>query len=513
MKKYPQIYQNLYDILAHSADKFPGKTAVIDEKTAITYGCLAENAGCLAAWLKSEFHIKRGERVGLLFVNCVEFYIAFYAVMKLGAIAVLVNTKMQSEEIAFTLRDTGTQCLIMNERWLGKVRDIVSELKIDRIMTEQESKDKAVCVHMASMDRVLKTGAIVEDIPSEQGEDITAVILHTSGTTGKPKGIMISHRNIMEASYGYQEVQGLNENDISVLSVPVFHILGLSCVSTLFIYMGATLVVFEKFDSNKVLTAIEKYHATHFHSVPAVYIKLLQEADRSYDLSSLRVAVCGGAIISEEYKDMFCAIAPNASFRIAYGLTETAGSGVLSFDHRKPGRAVPNCRISVLDGMTGELLDYGEGEAVCESPMVTTRVWGCENTGDGRLYTGDIIRKEENGDIFILDRIKDVINRGGEKIFPSTIETALLRYRGVEDAVVFPVKDDLYGEVPAAVLIEKEGEKISLKEIETELPKQIGKFELPRYIEIWKRDKVPVTGNGKVRKRRLREIFEQELFG
>lgn len=510
---YPTKIKNLYNALKQSAEKFPDKTAVIEEKRNISYKDLKEKADVLADYLKEKFGITKGERVGLLFVNSIDFYIAFYSVMKLGAIAVLVNTKMQSEEIAFTLEDTQTHCLITNERWLEKISGILSDLRIDRIITETGTKTKLSDVKITSMEHIFENWNCdgLEPVETVEEDDLTAVIMHTSGTTGKPKGIMVSHQNIMGTAYGYQEVLGLNENDITVLSVPVFHILALSCVSNMFLNMGGTLVVFERFEANQVLEAIEKYHATHFHSVPAVYIKMIQEARRRYDLSSLRIAVCGGAIISEEYKEKFCKLAPEASFRIAYGLTETAGSGVLSFEHGRPGREVPNCRLSILDEKTGKLLEYGEGEAVCEGPIVTTKIWGKEPEDPLRLHTGDIVRKEKNGDIYILDRIKDVINRGGEKLFPSSIESALLRYEGVEEAIVFPVKDELLGEVPGAILIESQECKISLEEIQRDLPKRIGKFELPKYLEIWDKDKIPRTGNGKVRKKRLREIFEGML--
>lgn len=510
---YPSDIKNLYDSMKRTAGRLPEKTAVIDEKRSITYKELVSEVDAMADYLKLELRVKKGERVGLLLVNSIEFYASFYAVMKIGAIAVLVNTKMQSEEIEFILADTQTHCLITNERWLDKLSDILYKLNVDRIVTEKEIKKEFPGIRIAVMPHIIegwnrKKEPVTESV---QDEDLTAVIMHTSGTTGKPKGIMVSQQNIMGTAYGYQEVQGLNEQDLTVISVPLFHILALSCISTMFLNMGGTLVVFERFDSNQVLEAIEKYHATHFHSVPAIYIKMMQEATRKYDLSSLRIAVCGGAIISEENKHKFYEFAPNASFRIAYGLTETAGSGVLSYEHGKPGRAVPNCKISILNHETGEYLDYGEGEAIFEGPIVTTKIWGRPSEDLYRLHTGDIIRKEKNGDIYVLDRIKDVINRGGEKLFPSIIENVFLRYEGVEEAIVFPVSDTLLGEVPAVILIEKENEKISLKQIQEDIPNRIGRFELPKYMEIWEKKDIPVTGNGKVRKKRLRKIFEEML--
>lgn len=510
--KTDRIYENLYDALKNSAERYPDKIAVIQEKQSITYQKLLERTDKAALWLKTNFAVKKGERVGLLFVNSIDFYIAFYAVMKLGAIAVLVNTKMQSEEIAFVLKDTKTHCLIMNTRWIEKVKKILPEIKVDRILTDRKEEIDFDEVKIFSMEEIFRSENICMgcNCASVQADELTAVILHTSGTTGNPKGIMVSHKNIMGTAYGYEEALRVTADDITVLSVPVFHILGLSCVSNLFFYIGGTIVVFEKFEANKVLEAIEKYHGTHFHSVPAVYIKLMNEAARHYDLDSLRIAVCGGALISQEDKERFYEMAPRASFRIAYGLTETAGSAVLSYRHGDPGREVFNCKVQIQDE-NGRVLDYGEGEALCSGNIVTTKIWGREDTEHEVLHTGDIIRKEKDGSIFILDRIKDVINRGGEKLFPSFIENVLTQYPGIQQAAVFPVGDEIYGEVPAAVIVLDDGKEIEIEKLNIYLQEKLGKFEIPQYIEIWNGSVIPVTGNGKVKKRELRNIFEQKL--
>lgn len=502
-------YKNIYEALKATAERLPGKTAVISEHGFITYREMMRKIDLLAEYLKWEFGIRKGDRVGLLFVNSIDFYLAVYAVTKIGAIAVMVNTKMQTEEIAFVLEDTQTRSLIMNLRWMEKVQPLIERLGICQIMTEKKASLDIPGVKLASMEAVMQMEAGISIDTCVRDKDLTAVILHTSGTTGNPKGIMVTHTNILEASYGYEDAQRLTEKDITVISVPIFHILALSCVSTLFFYIGGTIVVFERFDSNSVLEAIEKYHATHFHSVPAVYLKMMEEASRIYDLTSLRTAVCGGAIISEENKQKFYEMAPNAAFRIAYGLTETAGSGVMSFRHGDPGKAVCNCKLWVRNTEDNSLMEYGEGEAVFEGPIVATRVWGRPGLGGELLYTGDIIRKEKNGHVFVLDRIKDLINRGGEKLFPSTIEHVLAKYPGVEQASVFPVSHEILGEVPAAVLVAKEGMEIDLETIKADLPKRLGKFEIPQYLEVWEREQIPVTGNGKVRKKRLRELLEE----
>lgn len=505
-------YKNIYNVIKNSAIRLPNKIAIIEQNRSITYQDLLNRIEKLAYWLKNELGIDKGDRIGLMFVNGIDFYIAFYAVMKIGAIGVMINTKMQSEEIAFILEDTQTHCIISNRKWLGKIKDVAVKVGINHVLLDVKAEENIEEFNLISMEEVFnERGRMLEEYGlAVQEDELTAVILHTSGTTGRPKGIMVSHSNMMAAAYGYQSTLRVTEQDITVLSVPIFHILALSCVSNLFLYMGATIVVFEKFNSNQVLEAIEKYHATYFHSVPAVYIKMMNEAIRKYDLNSLRIAVCGGAIISEENKKRFYQMAPNASFHIAYGLTETAGSGTLSYRHGDPCKEVFNCRIKIKD-KEGNIVEFGEGEAICEGEIVTTKIWGKVDRGNGQLFTGDIIRKEKNGNIFILDRLKDVINRGGEKLFPSLIENILLKYASVKQAVVFPVEDKVYGELPAAILVPKEGMEIDIAEMKKDLPNKLGKFEVPVYMEVWDEKDIPVTDNGKVRKKEIRTIFEKKL--
>lgn len=506
----PREKKNLYELLYDSAQRYADKNAIFDEAGGIQYGDLLQKVDCLAECLIRKFHLKPGDRVGVMFVNCIDFYIVFYALMKIRAIAVMVNTKMQAEEIEFVLGDTSVSCLILNNCWIDKVSENLENLHIFKVITDHPLNVKfKKKFQVDNLENILAKGIFEVTSGIDLGENQqTAVILHTSGTTGRPKGIMISHKNIIETATGYQNVLKVDFRDTTILSVPVFHILGLSCVSNLFLSIGGTIVAYEKYNTKKILEGISRYRATHFHSVPAVYIKLLENWTKEYNLTSLRIAVCGGDIINEEYIDKFCKIAPNASFRIAYGLTETAGSGVLSYYHREPGREVPNCQLKIWDDKANILKGYGSGEAVFEGNIVAQKVWGKEGVSFN-LYTGDIVEKDENGFIYVRGRKKDIINRGGEKIFPFVIETALKKYPHVENAVVFAVSDRVYGEVPMAVLTSKKDGTPDLDFIKKDIRKHIGKYELPKDIEVWDTRQIPYTGNGKIRKLEMRKRYER----
>lgn len=496
----------MFGALRKTAEKYPDQMAIIDEHRDTTYKELVS----LIEWISGQLKtcgVKEGDRVGLLFVNETVFVASFYALAKIGAIAVMVNTKLRSPEIRYILEDTETRILLMNRRWLEKVQDFGEEIGIHKILFGED------LVKEWESDGISKEPVCMPGESREAaGGWMAAAIMHTSGTTGTPKGVMISHRNILETARDYQEVEGLIAGDIAVLSVPIFHILGLSCVTTNFLTLGGTVVLTDFYTPQAALKNITKYKATHFHSVPTVFLQLTkayQDAEAGeYDLSSLRVAVCGGAVIAESDIDAFCRIAPCASFRLAYGMTETAGGGALSPGHRLALKATPNVVIRIVDEAGCPVEQGIVGEAVFEGDIVIRKFWKREQETEGSLKSGDLVWEDEQGYLHVTDRIKDIVNRGGEKIFPSVIEKAIQEFPGVKEAAVFPVGDKVYGELPAAAVVPEAGTHLLAEEIFQFLEKRIAKYELPCRIEFLA--ELPQTANGKVRKSELRKYFEKE---
>lgn len=492
MKEYEIPYQNLYETLVASAQKYPNKIAVIDDFEEVTYKELLRRVDELASVLQTKYNLREQQQVAILMVNSAKALTAFYATMKIGCIALMINTKFTGVEIASFLEEMEAKLIISDSRWLYKIENRVGKLGIETILTELDN---------------FECHGIGENISCVANVDNTAVIMHTSGTTGKPKGVMVTHRNILEAAYGYQEIQDLNETAVTVLSVPLFHILGLSCVSTMFIYLGATIVLSEFYRVDDVLAKIKKYQATHFHSVPAIYLQLIKSDYPEKDLSSLRTAVCGGASISADDIEHFCKLAPNAKLHLAYGMTETAGSGTLSAVHKGALKAVPNVKMKVVDEEHRELPPGEIGELVFCGPCIARGRWKTEDLPDDHMYSGDVGYMDEEGHVFVIDRLKDIINRGGEKIFPIQIEEVILQYPGIAKAAVYAVSSEKYGEVPAAVIVPQSNAYVDLEQLKNYLAERVAKYELPTVIE--KVDKLPVTQNGKVRKLELRRRAEE----
>lgn len=492
MKEYNKTYQNLYETLADSAEKYPNKIAVIDDDEEVTYRELLKRVDELAMVLKLKYNLREQQQVGILMVNSIKTVVAFYATMKIGCVALMLNTKYTENEIANLLEEMDVKLMISDSRWLYKIENILERIEKEVILTETDN---------------FECGSVIGDVQCAKNIQNTAVIMHTSGTTGRPKGVMVTHRNILEAAYGYQEVQGLDQTAVTMLSVPLFHILGLAGVTTFFVYLGGTIVLSAFYRVDDVLLKIKKYRVTHFHSVPAVFIQMIESDFREKDFSFLKTAVCGGAAINKTAIEAFCRLAPNTTFLLAYGMTETAGSGALSFVHKGPLKAVPNANMKVVDVNHMEMPAGEIGELVFCGPCIARGRWKAESLPDDCMYSGDVGYMDEDGHVYVIDRLKDIINRGGEKIFPIQIEEVILQYPGISKAAVFAVSDELYGEVPVAAIVTESGKEVDIDELQKYLATKVAKFELPVAIE--KIEMLPVTQNGKVRKLQLRKWAEE----
>ena len=252
---------------------------------------------------------------------------------------------------------------------------------------------------------------------------------------------------------------------------------------------------------------IKKYKATHFHSVPAIYLQIIESRYSDKDLTSLKTAVCGGAPISKENIEAFCELASNATLHLAYGMTETAGSGTLSAVHKEALMAVPNVIMKVVDEKHREVAPGEIGELVFCGPCIARGRWKSESLPDDHMYSGDVGYMDKEGHVYVIDRLKDIINRGGEKIFPIEIEDVIRKYPGISKVAVFAVTSKKYGEVPAAAIVKEDGVDIDFEELRCFLTERIAKYKLPVFIESVK--ELPVTQNGKVRKLELRKWVEE----
>lgn len=511
-KDYHNRFNNLYEMLEATEKKFGSKNAIIDDFEEVTYTELKRRTDAVADIFKNKYSLKRGDQIAFVMVNTSAIVVAFYAAMKLGCTCIMINTKLRETQIYEQLEPLEPKLIVSDKMWEEKIEMAVDRLHIPVLVADTFRSMHFDTAQTAAKDEPCdseKCRPHSETCESEATKEDTAVIMYTSGTTGKPKGIMVSQNNIMEATFGYVEVQGLTDKDIAIMTVPLFHILGLSCVTTMVIYLGATEILSSFYDPDDVIAKINKYRPTHFHSVPTIHLQIIDSRNPAKDLTSIRTGILGGALVSPEDMDRVEAQMPNAVLRRAYGMTETAGSGTLSHEHKGLPKAVPNVYMRVVDENHNDVPVGKIGEIVFGGPCIARNRWHLPSLPDDMEYSGDVGYMTEDGGIFLIDRVKDIISRGGEKIFPLEIETEILKFPGIEKAAVFAIGHDIYGEVPYAAIIPEKGNEINLDELKAFMKKKVATYEMPTGFDIVK--DFPITHNGKVRKSELRKITEEKL--
>ena len=509
---YRMPYQNLYETLERTAQDFPEKVGIIDANRQITFRALREETDAFSAYLYHRLGIREGDVVALMLVNSIEFAVAFYAVLKLGAAAVAVNTKYGPTEIASALEDSQAVLLITDSKWYPKAQKVLEDTSVRHVLFSDASDP------CSSMAQAVSEGRGLDVPDTVRRDDALALIMYTSGTTGKAKGAAMTHFNLLQGMYAYAAADDMDDRESTVLAVPAFHITGLNCVLTLFIFLGGLTVMIPYFDAAETLDKMTQYRVTHFHAVATVYIMLEAAMQERHDLSALKTALCGGGFISQETVSRFCENARNCSFHPVYGMTETSGAGTYFIEHclasdivNSCGKVEPNCSIRIVDaggtdvptGESGEI--WFKGAFVIRSYLHNM---SSASFKDGWLSSGDVGCFDQDGNLYIKDRIKDMINRGGEKIFSLGVEDEIMAFGGIRQTAVFAVDDTLYEEVPAAVIIPEEGENIDLEQLRLFLRERMAHYKVPVYMEL--REEMPTTPNGKVKKSVLREEFNQK---
>lgn len=511
MLAFDMPYKNLYQTLEATAKRLAGKTGIIDEQRSVTFGELLEETDALAAYLKYSVGIERGDRVGILMVNSIAFCTAFYALMKLGATAIPMSTKLQQGELFYRIADCQMQYLFCDVEWYNKVRGILQQTPIKSVIAYGNNTPLDCLCYT----RGVEEGKNLAPTDCMQEDDLPALVMYTSGTTGKPKGAVMTQFNLLQGMYAYAAME-MSENDRTVLAVPAFHITGLNCVMTVFVLLGGLQVMVPYFDAREVLDRMTEYRITHFHAVSTVYIKLTEAFDaQKNDLTSLHSALCGGGFIAQENIRRFCKIAPNVEFHPVYGMTETSGAGTYFPGHclesnklDSAGVCVPNCEMRI------DREREGDGEICFRGAFVIDHYFHEDQneniTVDGWLRSGDIGDFDEDGYLYIKDRLKDMINRGGEKVFSYEVESVIVTYPGINEAIAFGVDDPVYGEVPAAVYVAGPEAEIDEQALIEDLRNKLAHYKVPVYLE--RRNQLPMTVNGKIRKSVLRKEFREKYI-
>lgn len=505
---YRNMDQSFYHVLKNTAVKYENKIAFCDNwERSYTYGEFLILVDDMAAWLAANYGIKKGDHVGLLLHNSIEFCVAFYAAVKLGAVAVPFPSKYREPEIGALIGKADLNLLVYHEQFEAWVRHYPLD-GTGLVRSEDEEHGYGF--------RHLDMGGLPQIEPAGLLDD-PVIIMFTSGTTSQSKGVVLHNYNTVHAVMVYQRLLGISPEDRTMIPVPIYHITGLVALLGLFVYTGGMIYLYRRYDAERILECIRANHITFMHGSPTVFGKLLDFKEEYPNLPSLRILACGSSYMPVEKMKEFHKWLPNLTFQIIYGMTETS-SPALIFPYDAPtsiyagaaGKPVPGMEFKFL-GEKGEELGVGEiGEIWIRGSVVMEYYYNLKTdliSEDHWLNTGDMGYYNEDGYVYIVDRKKDMINRGGEKIWCTDVEEEIHRIPGIKDVSVVGIPDEVYGESAAAAVVPEAGGSTTGEYIRENLEQRVARYKIPVKFIFLK--EIPKTPGMKTDKRRIRELFEQ----
>jgi len=522
------INKTLGEILEGTAEKFPDREVIIFEDKKITYRELNERANEFAAGLL-KLGIQKGDKVGLWMPNYPEWVIAYFGIVKIGAVVVPMNTRYKTHEVEYILNNSEAVALVMIDNFVGidfikmmnDLRGKIPKLK-HVIVLGTPDRDMREFYEICEMGKDWKDNKEFEDRKKTLSPDECIFILYTSGTTGNPKGAMLSHNNMGTNARDVAGVLKTTEKDRFLLAVPFFHCFG--CVMGILgsIIYGASMVPMPVFKAKEAMELIEKENVSIIYGVPTMFVLELEEFRKhGYNIDSLRTGIMAGApcpveIMRGVMEEMHCNVC------IAYGLTEaspvitmTRFEDPISKRVETVGKPLPGIEVKIVDDMHNEVPTGTQGELACRGYNVMLGYYKMpEKTKEaideeGWLYSGDLAVMDEEGYISIVGRKKDMIIVGGFNVYPREIEEFLFTHPKIQNVSVIGVPDKVFGEVVMVYAIPKEGTTLQPQEIVDFCKGKIANFKVPRYAKIV--DQMPMTASGKIQKYKLREEAKKLL--
>jgi len=500
----------------------PRATAIIADDVPFTYLEVNKRINKLVGFLLSA-GIRKGDRVAVLLHNRKEYIEIFFALSKLGGIIVPLNWRLAVSEIQFILQDSGAKVIFFEPEFKQSIETLRKHVEID------------VCVWCIGPDDPRAT-----DIPSWAVEYETAlsgcrdtepkldervgdadphIIMYTSGTTGVPKGAVLSHRKTFFNVLNSDMFFDLTTKDIMIVARPMFHSGGLIVNSSPVLYKGGTIVVKRRFRPIEILETVQRYKATIIELPVTVYQRILNECPiENYDLSSLRCCFTGGERVPlrllKELASRGLAVSQ------IYGLTEVSTLFCLPMEEAREkigsvGHPVFHGSVKIVDEKGNPVEPGQNGEVIVKGPIVMGGYWKRpdltdEVIKDGWLHTGDLARTDNEGFVYIVDRSKDMFISGGENVYPAEIEKVLLGHPVVADAAVVGVNDEKWGEVGRAFIVLKNNQSVTTEEIIVFLEDKLAKYKIPKHIKFM--SELPKTASGKIKKYLLKQANEAKSY-
>ena len=503
---FDDLPASLYHMLAATAGRAADATAIVDDwHRATSFSALLARVDALAAHLAG-LGVTRGSHVGLLMHADLEFAVALYAISKLGAVCVPIPTKYREPEVLSLMRAAKLSALVTGEEF-GEWADAFGGLRVPVVW----SRGVAEGYGFAGL-----TGA---DVPAAGGSTDPVIMMFTSGTTSAAKGVVLRNYNVCHAAMVYARLMGTTPEDRCLIPIPIYHVTGLIALLVQFVYVGATTYLHRRFDARRVLEAVRDDEITYLHGSPTSFAELLPLRPEFPELPSVRAMLSGSSYEPLPAMRAFHDWMPTATFQVVYGMTETASPALL-FPLDSPtsvyagatGKPVPGVDAKIVDEDGSEVAPGETGELLLRGACVTEGYYRGVAPGpdaEGWLATGDVAYANAEGTVWVVDRKKDMINRGGEKVWCSALEEVVCELPFVSACCAAGIPDELYGEVPVAAVVAAPGTAPTERELQDALRGRIAHFKIPVHVVFV--DAIPTTRGDKPDRRAVRALVLESL--
>ncbi len=499
----------------------PDKVALVGSRERWTYRELHDRVVRLSRAFRSRLGLQPGDRLAVYSTNCLEYVLVILAASRAGVILVPLNWRLTPGELEFQIRDSGARRILCSAEYAATALELTSRIGLEppvRITPAPNTAPEADAVlDLAGLLAAEPAGAEPPGERDPQPWDRPLLIGYTSGTTGRPKGAVLSGINMFFNAVNDLLTVDLRSDDVTITLLPMFHIGGVNLFTLPTLFAGGRVVLPDRFDPDEAVRLIEDERVTIVFGVPTVHQRLLEAIDRlKPDLSRVRMFYSGGAPcpvpLIRAFHERGC------KFGQGYGLTETSPTVFMLLEEdfaRKAGsigRPAPFNRVRVVDPVTGERVPPGGvGEITVRGPNVFTAYWQNEAATrqairDGWFHTGDLARIDEEGFVTIAGRLKEMIISGGENIYPVEVEQAIQTHPAVAEAAVFAVPHPEWGEVPHAAVMLRPGASVTEDELRAHCLTRLGKYKIPKRFFIL--DELPRNAAGKVVKSRLADLTQ-----
>ncbi|MBW4438381.1 MAG: long-chain fatty acid--CoA ligase [Pleurocapsa minor GSE-CHR-MK-17-07R] len=512
------------DWIAFHADRTPDKLAMVDEATGrqFTYAQMNDRAARLAGYLREAWGVQPGDRIAILAKNSTDYFELQYACSKLGAMMLPLNWRLAEQELRFILGDAGALGIVYDGEFAPRIPGLLVPGLTQRLRLDfgAAPADDAPAYEDALVQTSLRVG-----MSPLASHDDPMMIMYTAGTTGRPKGVLITHGMMLWNAVNMTTPTGLSHDSVFYCVLPTFHIGGLNLYANPVLHLGGTNIIARQFDAGRTLEVLSDpdTRVTHMFGVPSIYLFLSQHADfEAADLSRVHSWGCGGAPMPVPVLETYAR--RGIVIQLGFGMTETSPTVFLTDKRRalaKPtsvGKPLQHTRVRVVRDDFTDVAAGEVGEVVIAGPNVTPGYWQRPDAnaesfttdahGQRWLHSGDAGTIDEEGCIYIVDRYKDMYISGGENVYPAEVEQILYQIEGVAEAAVIGIPDAKWGECGLAVVVTKPGVTLDSSVIIAYCQTNLARFKVPKQVEFI--EALPRNAAGKVLKRELRTLFVRQ---